>query len=92
MLETQQFEMSAEASRSPVAMEDGSGFSNVLSQRSRSAVRDAEMTDHPSGLEQASPDTACAEAKRRDPQRCLSCIRGQISWFCNAGDKVDYLK
>jgi hypothetical protein len=39
MLETQQFEMSAEASRSPVAMEDGSGFSNILSQRNRSAVR-----------------------------------------------------
>jgi hypothetical protein len=38
MLENQQFEMSAAASRAPAAMEDGSKFFNILPKRSNSAV------------------------------------------------------
>ncbi len=79
MPETQQLEMSAAASRTPVAMEDRSGFSSTLSQRSHSAVRNAEKTVDPDGLEQTSPGTARAEAKWQDPLRCPPCIQGEIS-------------
>jgi hypothetical protein len=78
MLETQQLEMSAAASRTPIAMEDGSGISSTLSQRSHSAVRNAENTADPYGLKQASPGTARAEAKWQDPLWCPPCIQGQI--------------
>jgi hypothetical protein len=79
MLETPQLEMSAAASRTPIAMEDGNGFSSILSQRSHSAVRNAGKTADPYGLEQASPGTARAEAKWQDPINCPPSIQGQIS-------------
>jgi hypothetical protein len=79
LLETQQLGMSTAASRTPIAMEDGSGSSGILSQRSHSAVRNTEKTADPNRLEHASPGTASAEAKWRDPLRCPPCIQGQIS-------------
>ncbi len=79
LLETQQFERSAAASRTSVVTEDGSEFFDILPQRCHSAAGNAEMLTDLPGLEQTLQSTTFVEIKRHERLRCPPCIRGQIS-------------
>ncbi len=79
LLETQQFERSAAASRTPVVMKDRSEFLDILPQRCHSAAGNAEMLTDLSGLEQMLQSTTFMEIKRHERLRCPPCSRGQIS-------------
>jgi hypothetical protein len=79
LLETQQFERSAAASRPSVVTEGGSEFFDILPQRCHSAAGNAEMLADLSGLEQTLQSATSVEIKRHERLRCPPCIRGQIS-------------
>ncbi len=74
LLETQQFERSAAASRTPVVMEDWSKFFDILPPRCHSAAGNAEMLTDLSGLEQMLPSTAFVETKLHERLQCPPCI------------------
>ncbi len=66
LLETQQFERSAAASRPSVVMEGGSEFFDILPQRCHSAAGNAEMLTDLSGLEQTLQSATSVEIKRHE--------------------------